>query len=226
MDTVALTSEQRAALKLTRESNTAFYDHEQTLVDVQTGEILTSHRETIQKTSGEPDYVKLYYRTMLAFNGVDDIPLAFIISMADHMSWSNDGSPLLFFNTRIVREQICAVCGIKEAMYKRYIGRCKDAGLIFSTSYRGTYEVNPFFIAKGKWDSIKSLRAQFDFVNGTWTRHIEESVPDDTTPPQKHSEDVERRSQTPPQTAQTTPTDSDELPGQMSIEDYYAAPAV
>ena len=55
MNTVALTSEQRAALKLTRESNTAFYDHEQTLVDVQTGEILTSHRETIQKTSGEPD---------------------------------------------------------------------------------------------------------------------------------------------------------------------------
>ena len=31
MDTVTLTSEQRAALKLTRESNTAFYDHEQTL---------------------------------------------------------------------------------------------------------------------------------------------------------------------------------------------------
>lgn len=42
MDTVTLTSEQRAALKLTRESNTAFYDHEQTLVDVQTGK--SSHR--------------------------------------------------------------------------------------------------------------------------------------------------------------------------------------
>ena len=228
MDTVTLTSEQRAALKLTRESNTAFYDHEQTLVDVQTGEILTSHRETIQKTSGEPDYVKLYYRTMLAFNGVDDIPLAFIISMADHMSWSNDGSPLLFFNTRIVREQICAVCDIKEAMYKRYITRCRDSGLIFPTKYRGTYEVNPFFIAKGKWDSIKALRAGFDFINGTWTRHIEETSTDDNTTPRKTAPEPVQEPQTPPQTTQTAPTDSDELPGQMRIEDYYcdAAPAV
>lgn len=179
MDATTLTQEQRAALKMTRENNVAFYDHEQSVIDEQTGEILASHREIIQKTSGEPDYVKLYYRTMLAFNGVDDIPLAFIISMADHMSWSNDGSPLLFFNTRIVREQICAVCDIKEAMYKRYVTRCKDAGLIFPTKYRATYEVNPFFIAKGKWDSIKQLRAGFDFINGTWTRHIE-TVPDGT----------------------------------------------
>mgnify|MGYP006946881863 FL=1 len=68
MDSTTLTSDQRAALKLTRESNTAFYDHEQSVIDVTTGEILASHRETIQKTSGEPDYVKLYYKTMLAFN--------------------------------------------------------------------------------------------------------------------------------------------------------------
>lgn len=182
MDATTLTQEQRAALKMTRETNVAFYDHEQSVIDEQTGEILASHREIIQKTSGEPDYVKLYYRTMLAFNGVDDIPLAFIISMADHMSWSNDGSPLLFFNTRIVREQICAVCDIREAMYKRYITRCKDAGLIFPTKYRATYEVNPFFIAKGKWDSIRQLRAGFDFINGTWTRHIE-TVPDGTGTP-------------------------------------------
>lgn len=221
MDTVTLTPEQRAALKLTRESNTAFYDHEQTLVDVQTGEILTSHRETIQKTSGEPDYVKLYYRTMLAFNGVDDIPLAFIISMADHMSWSNDGSPLLFFNTRIVREQICAVCDIKEAMYKRYITRCRDAGLIFPTKYRGTYEVNPFFIAKGKWDSIKSLRAQFDFINGTWMRHIEETTPDDTAP-QKPAPMPAQKPQKASKGKGKSVIDSypDDLPGQMEMSDY------
>lgn len=213
MDTVTLTPEQRAALKMTRESNTAFYDHQQTVIDETTGEILTSHRETIQKTSGEPDYVKLYYRTMLAFNGVD-IPLAFIISMADHMSWSNDGSPLLFFNTRIVREQICSVCDIREAMYKRYIARCRDAGLIFPTGYRGTYEVNPFFIAKGKWDSIKQLRAGFDFINGTWTRHIEETTPDDTTPPQKPQKLHKGKGKG---GFENYP---DDLPGQMELADY------
>ena len=105
------------------------------------------------------------------------------------------------------------MCDIKEAMYKRYIGRCKDAGLIFSTSYRGTYEVNPFFIAKGKWDSIKALRTQFDFINGTWTRHIEETAPDDTTPPQK------------PQRLHKGKRSGfddypDDLPGQMEMSDY------
>lgn len=212
MDSTTLTSDQRAALKLTRESNTAFYDHEQSVIDVTTGEILASHRETIQKTSGEPDYVKLYYKTMLAFNGVDDIPLVFILAMADHMTWSNDASPLLFFNTRLVREQICAICGIKEAMYKRYIGRCKDSGLIFPTQYRGTYEVNPFFVAKGKWDSIKALRATFDFVNGKWTRHLEEEAPE-TTPPQEPKK---------PQKLHRGGFDSypDTLPGQMEMSDY------
>lgn len=213
MDTTTLTADQLAALKLSRESATAFYDHEQTLVDEQTGEILTSRKETIRKTSGEPDFVKLYYKTMLAFNGVEDIPLSFVLAMADHMTWSNDASPLLFFNTRIVREQICMLCGIKEAMYKRYIGRCKDAGLIFPTQYRGTYEVNPFFIAKGKWDSIKALRATFDFVGGKWTRHLEEAP---ETPPQEPEKPRKLHG------GKKSGFDSypDTLPGQMEMSDY------
>lgn len=191
MDSTHLTPEQRAALKMTRESHTAFYDHQQSIVDVATGEIITERRETIQKTSGEPDFVKLYYKTMLAFSGVDDIPLSFILAMADHMTWSNDSRPMTFFNTRLVREQICAVCGIKEAMYKRYITRCKESGLVFPTAYRGSYEVNPFFIAKGRWDSIKALRASFDFVGGKWTRRLEEKAPDqDTTTPQEDHHDA------------------------------------
>ena len=173
MDISNLSTEQQDALLLGRERNTAWYDHEQTIIDEQTGEILQSHKETIRKTSGEPEYVKLYYRTMLAFNGVDDIPLQFILAMADHMTWSNDGKPLYFINTRVVREQICSVCSIKEAMYRRYITRCRESGIIFPTQYRGTYEVNPFFIAQGKWDSIRQLRTNFDFVNGKWSRTVE-----------------------------------------------------
>ena len=97
-------------------------------------------------------------------------------------------------------------------MYKRYIGRCKDSGLIFPTQYRGTYEVNPFFVAKGKWDSIKALRATFDFVNGKWTRHLEEEAPE-TTPPQEPKK---------PQKLHKGGFDSypDTLPGQMEMSDY------
>lgn len=211
MDTRYLTQDQLEALKLTKGSERAkaFYEKEQIIADLQTGEILTDHKTTIKKTSGEPDFIKLYYKTMLAFNGVDDIPLSFILSLAEHMTWSNDASPLLFFNSRMIRERICATCGIKEAMYKRYVTRCRDAGILFPTPYRGTYEVNPFLIAKGKWDSIKGLRASFDFVKGKWTR-VTESSPD------------KQPSEQQPQGTGKTGVDAypDDLPGQMELSDF------
>lgn len=181
MDITTLNKDQLAAIKMTgRESTQAFYDHEQTIIDEQTGEILRSHKETIRKTSGEPDYIKLYYKTMMAFQGVDDIPIRFIMSMAAHMSWSNDGSPIIFENTKLTREAICKECDIKDSMCKKYISRCRDCGILFPRSgYRGAYEVNPWLIAKGKWDSLKQLRTTFDFVNGHWERTIEQETSDD-----------------------------------------------
>lgn len=179
MDTSQFTPEQLAALKLTRQSNTAFYDHTYEVIDKTTGEILQHQKKTITKTSGEPDYIKLYYKTMLAFNDVHDIPLDFILALSEQMHWTNDGSPLLFFNNRAVQEVICKACGgIGASMYAKYIKRCKEQGIIFPTKYRGTYEVNPFLIAKGKWDSISLLRADFDFVNGKWTRYVHETAPE------------------------------------------------
>ena len=172
-----MTREQELALGIQR--NVAFYDHTETIIDQTTGEILSQTSKKITKTSGEPDFVKLYYKTMLAFNGADDIPLQFILAMSGCMTWTNEGEPMLFHNTKITKEQICKACGIKDAMYTRYISRCRENGLIFpKPGYRGAYEVNPFFIAKGKWDSIKQLRTTFDFVGGKWTRIEETDKPD------------------------------------------------
>ena len=59
-------------------------------------------------------------------------------------------------------------------MYARYLSRCRENGLLMpKKGYRGIYEVNPFFIAKGKWDHIKELRASFNFVSGKWERVTE-----------------------------------------------------
>lgn len=163
-----------------REKNTTFYTQEQIVTDVTTGEIISATSKTITKTSNEPDYVKLYYKTMLAFNGADDIPLQFVIALSGYITWTNDGEPMIFNNTKITKEQICKTCQIKESMYTKYITRCRENGLILPVKgYRGTYEVNPFFIAKGKWESIKKLRTTFDFVDGKWTRAIEYKEPEE-----------------------------------------------
>ena len=62
---------------------------------------------------------------------------------------------------------------------ERYVKKSVDNGLLFRTNYRGVYEVNPFMIAKGKWESIKKLRANFDYVDGKWTRIIEYKDPEE-----------------------------------------------
>ena len=156
-----------------RGKTVAVYQEDRSLVDVTTGEILKESHETVNKTSTEPDYIKIYYRTMLAFNGINDIPLEFILAIANYVAWSNDGGPLLFNNVKAVREQICGMCKIKSSMYTKYLTRCKERSILLPTKYRGTFEVNPFFIAKGKWDSIKRLRAEFCFTDGTWIRKEE-----------------------------------------------------
>lgn len=146
------------------------YENAQSIVDITTGEIIQQSYDSVSKTSTEPDFIKVYYQTMLAFNGIHDIPLEFILAIAEHVSWSNEGSPLVFNNVKLTREQICNTCNIKESMYAKYISRCKDQSILIPTKYRGTFEVNPFFIARGKWDSIKKLRAEFCFTDGTWVR--------------------------------------------------------
>lgn len=172
-----MTDEQLNALYPDRMKK-AFFEVQDTVTDVVTGEILTTTRKTVSKVSSEPDFIKLYYKTMLAFNDIDNIPLDFILSISGFMNYSNDGDPIIFTNNKLVKEIVCKNCGIKDSMYAKYVKRCVESGLLIPTkNYKGVYEVNPFFIAKGKWDSIKQLQTTYDFINGKWMKL--ETVDDD-----------------------------------------------
>lgn len=166
-----MTKEQEQALNTQR--NIAVYEHTDRTIDVITGEILSETKKTITKISSQPDFIKVYYKTMLAFNGANDIPLQFVVALSGHINWANENEPMFFHNTKIVKENICKICSIKDTMYARYISRCRENGLLIPKSgYRGVYEVNPFFIAKGRWENIKELRTSFDFVGGKWERIV------------------------------------------------------
>ena len=47
--------ERKCENMINREKNTAFYTHEETIIDQTTGEVLSSVCKTITKTSSEPD---------------------------------------------------------------------------------------------------------------------------------------------------------------------------
>lgn len=166
-----LTKEQQKALGVLR--TTKVMERTNTSVDYSTGEIVSQEIQTFAKTSAEPDFIKLYYGVALAFNGIDNIPINFIMEISKYINFAN-GNPMTFNNSKYTKNQIIGNLGIKQRMYGNYIKRCKDTGLLIPVEgYQGIYEVNPFFIARGKWNEIKKLQANFDFTNGTWVRRIE-----------------------------------------------------
>lgn len=156
-----------------KSKNVAFYTHEEIITDQMTGEILSSIQRTVAKVSTEPDYIKVYYATMLAFKQINNVPVSFLLSLSKHIEWTNDGKPMYITLNRRIKTEISNDCTLKSAQIDRYIRKSVENGLLFKTEYRGVYEVNPFMIAKGRWDSIKKLQTNFDYVNGKWERATE-----------------------------------------------------
>lgn len=157
-----------------RDKTTAIYESDTSIIDVTTGEIVRQQRKINKKTSTEPDYIKVYYKTMMAVHEIDGLPLKFILSLANNMDYANHKDDvILFYNNKTIRRRISTYCDVSDNMVSRYIKKAEEAGILFKTGDRGTYEVNPWLIAKGKWDNIKELQARFDFINGRWERTIE-----------------------------------------------------
>ncbi len=161
---------------LKREKNKAFYTHEKKIIDEATGEILLATKETIVKAAPEPDFIKVYYETMMSFNQIHNIPVQFVLSLSRFIEWSNDGEPMMVTLSKWQKDELQKDCKVALAQINRYIKTSVDNGLLFKTHYRAVYEVNPFMIAKGKWDSIKQLQTQYDFVNGKWIKIVKYKI--------------------------------------------------
>lgn len=172
MSILEITPEQEATL--TRSKTKHVKEVATQTVDSQTGEMIDTTITKTSVTGSEPDYIKVYYRTVLAFGGITDIPVSFLMAISSFITWTNDAEPMYFKSDKITRDHICEVCNIHDQMYKRYISRCVKNGLLIpKNGYRGVYDVNPFFVARGRWESISQLRATFDFIGGKWQKHVE-----------------------------------------------------
>lgn len=154
-----------------RTKTTTVYESTHTVTDMETGELLRSEVSTKKRTSDEPDFIKVYYRAMMAVNELDEIPLSFLIALSAQIGFTN-GDRILFYNNKSTRREIAEYCGIGDNMVQKYLRRCVTKGVLFTTQDRGVYEVNPWLIAKGKWAHIRELQANFYFVSGKWERRI------------------------------------------------------
>lgn len=158
---------------LLRDRTRVVYESERTVMDEASGEILRREREVNRRSSTEPDYIKVYYRAMMAVQGLDDIPLKFLLALSAQIGFSNNSEQVIFYNNKLTRTSIATYCDVTDGMVSKYIRQAVNRGLLFPLKgYRGAYEVNPWLIAKGKWEHIKELQASFEFVNGRWCRKI------------------------------------------------------
>lgn len=152
-----------------REKTTTVYESRNKITDVATGEILQEEYTTKKKTSAEPDFIKVYYKAMMAVNEISQIPLEFLLALSAQIGFAN-GDKILFYNNKTTRREISDFCKIGDNMTAKYIRRSVEKGILFKTNDRGTYEVNPWLIAKGRWEHIRELQANFEFVQGKWKR--------------------------------------------------------
>lgn len=160
-----------------RAKTTKVFTSETNIVDVATGEILRSEQTSKKLTSGEPDYIKVYYKAMMAINDIDEIPLGFLLALSSQLNYANARDDrIYFYNNRTTRRAIQSICEIGDNMVQKYLRRCREKGILFTTPDRGTYEVNPWLIAKGRWEHIKGLQAEFSFTDGVWKRTIREQT--------------------------------------------------
>lgn len=150
-----------------------------TIIDKDTGVIQEQRREVVQVADKEPDYIKLYLDCICTFKGLNKGLSTILIAFCSHMTWADDeesGKQVIFVNS-ITKKSVAKKVGVGVDRLNKALKDIVEAG-IFRRIARGCYEVNPFIIAKGKWSDIKTLRANFDFMNGTIEPVIEEVTED------------------------------------------------
>lgn len=139
------------------------------IIDVNTGEIIREESEIIKTQQKEPDFIKIYFNTIMHFNGIKNISADFLILICNYITYANNKKEQMrCVLNKMARDEISKELKVTSSMIDKNIKKCIDAGILFKTDYRATYIVNPFLIARGEWKNIKSLQTEFDYINGTW----------------------------------------------------------
>lgn len=153
-----------------------------TELDIETGEIRTITEEKILGfTDTEPDYIKIYVGTQLCLNDIDPTLAPYIVAFGPYMTYANDERYTHMVSTnQVCRAGVARTLGVSDIRVKQIIKKLTDVSIfipIYDTNgkrYKGVYFVNPYIIAKGKWQDIKFLRQQIDWKVGESSYYIED----------------------------------------------------
>ena len=139
-------------------------------INYETGEIVKEELSSITKNEIEPDYVKVYLNTLCAFKGLSKSISPVLFEFCNYMTWANDNTnrQIIIIN-KFVKEQVASKVGLKIDRINKILAEIVKSQIFMKMDgQRGVYIVNPYIIARGDWKSIKTLRAEFDFIEGSF----------------------------------------------------------
>lgn len=139
-----------------------------TIVTMETGEIV----ETVNKKEWivpreEPDFIKLYISAALEFNNVSCANAPLMTELLKYVTYADDaelGGQMVFLNG-MLKDRICKKLHYADCTLRANMKKLCDGKIIRKVG-KDTYQLNPFIFGKGDWNSIKNLRASFDWENG------------------------------------------------------------
>ena len=116
-----------------------------------------------------PNFIKVYLDCILTFNGGKYIPSDFLIELCKYVTYDNKNGDQMYVKiAKKERDEIASALGVADSTIKRHLKNCIDNGILFKYNRRAYFILNPFLIAKDEWHNINELKAEFNFISGTW----------------------------------------------------------
>lgn len=148
-------------------------------IDPETGEIKDIVREinstSISRSFKEPNFIKVYYDTLLATIGENSSPLSeFLIAIGKHMVVEDDMQVVQL--TKFTKNLIAKEIGKSPDRVKSYIAECVKLNLLYKvgTPRSAIYAVSPFIMSKSKPQDVVALQMNYVARQGV----LEISKPD------------------------------------------------
>lgn len=127
------------------------------IIDTQTGEIITTEKNTNAIVEKEPPHVKIYLEDIVRLNSLPPAASKVLNLLIQNMGYNNMVPMLKPF-----KQIICNTLDIKMNTLEKVIAELRDKKILHVYA-RGLYILDPYLFAKGKWENIKNLRMTIDY---------------------------------------------------------------
>ena len=149
-----------------------FQTETKSIIDHQTGEILTTEHNQKTIVEREPDYVKLYIQDIARLKDLPSSASSLITLIIKSMGYNN-----LFFAFKPIKEIFCDELKMPMNTLNKQIDNLRKANILLPIpNKRGCYLVDPNLFARGAWNDIKQLRLVIDY-NQDGTRTLSSDAP-------------------------------------------------